>query len=107
MRLTVYFLLIIFLWGCGSQREVEPKAPVPQPQPTVIPQPGQKSFADIQAITSASCLRCHTASQFLKSEAAWRGSEAKNRVSNNSMPPPGTPEARNLTPADRATLVSF
>jgi hypothetical protein len=65
MRLTVYFLLIIFLWGCGSQREVEPKAPVPQPQPTVIPQPGQKSFADIQAITSASCLRCHTASQFL------------------------------------------
>ncbi len=106
MRAILFFLFPMFaLVGCGSQREVEPKAPIPQP--TGQPNPGSTSFADVQKITTDYCLRCHTTSQFLKSEAGWRGSAAKERLSNNSMPPAGTPEARNLSQADRNKLIAF
>lgn len=98
--------LILTLWGCGSERQIEPKTPVPQP--TTKPGPGGEiTFAEVQAVTDASCKRCHSTSQFLKSEAAWRASEAKARVSAGSMPPPSTPEARNISADDKATLINF
>jgi hypothetical protein len=100
------FLLILLLLsnGCGSRREVDG----PTPQPTVKPTPGGDiSFQDVQAITSQFCIRCHTTSQFLKSETAWRASEAKQRVSNGSMPAAGSAEARAITAADRGVLVNF
>lgn len=109
MRLILFFAIQMFasvLGGCGSQREVEPKTPVPQP--TAGPSPGGPiAFAEVQKLTTDYCLRCHTTSQFLKTEDAWRQSAAKTRLSNQSMPPPGTPEARNLTAADRQKLISF
>ena len=106
MRFGIFVYLLFVFSGCGSEREVEPKAPVPNPTKTPSPG-GDTSFADVQAITKDYCQRCHSTSQFLKSEAAWRGSEAQTRVSNNSMPPPGTAEARNLPAADRAILANF
>lgn len=107
MRVRIFvYLMMLIISGCGSEREVEPKAPVPTPTKTPGPG-GQTSFADVQSITVDYCQRCHSTSQFLKSEAAWRGSEAQARVSGNTMPPPGTAEARNLSAADRAVLANF
>lgn len=101
------FLFCCFLLSaCGSERQVEPKVPPVQKPPVEIPK-GEIKFADVQAITDVSCKRCHVSDQFLKNETSWRGSVAKTRVGNNSMPPPGTAEARNITAADRAILTSF
>lgn len=105
-RLFFLGMFAISFWGCGSEREVEPKTPLPTPKPTPGPG-GETDFTDVQAITSQFCVRCHSTSQFLKSETAWRSSEAKARVGNSSMPPPATNEARNITAADRAVLVNF
>ena len=108
MRPVLTINILLTVWGCGSQREVEPKAPVPVPTVQPTPGPGgQTSFADVQAITKDYCLRCHSTAPFLQSEAGWKGSQAKTRVSNQSMPPPGTAEARNLSATDRQKLVSF
>jgi len=107
-RLSILITSLIFLWGCGSEREIEPKVPVPVPTQTPNPNPGGgTTFADVQAITQTSCVRCHASDGFLKTEAGWRGSAAKTRVSNSSMPPAGTAEARGLSAADRAKLAGF
>lgn len=106
MRSRFILGMTFLLWGCGSERQIEPKTPVPVP--TIKPTPGgEVTFSDVQAVTQVSCQRCHSTSQFLKSEAAWKASDAKNRVQSGAMPPPGTPEARNITAADKATLLSF
>lgn len=98
-------LIAMTLWGCGSSREVDPKAPVPQ-GPVDPGKPGH-DFSQVTAITSQYCLRCHSTSGFLKSEAQWDASEAKARLTARSMPPAGTNEAKNLSDADRSFLISF
>jgi len=100
------FLLVGFtlLQGCGSQREVEPKAPIPGPGNE---QPGGSQFSQVQAVTTQYCLRCHGTSQFLKTEKAWDASEAQARLTARSMPPAGTNEAKSLSDADRSFLISF
>lgn len=105
MRIMLICVTLIFV-SCGApQREVEiPSTPVPVPTPTPG---GQVSFADVQAVTKVSCLRCHASDGFLKTEAAWRGSPAKTRLTNNSMPPPGTAEARGLSGELRSFLITF
>jgi uncharacterized membrane protein len=104
MRLLMRNVLIGFMfWGCGSQRELEPKTPIPESPG----QPSGKDFAQVTAITNQYCLRCHSTSPFLKSEAAWDASEAKARLTARSMPPGGTNEAKNLSDKDRSFLISF
>lgn len=90
--------------GCGSQREVEPKAPFPDTGPS---EPGASGFAEVQAVTTQYCLRCHSTSQFLKTEKAWDASEAKARLTARTMPPAGTNESKSLSDADRSFLISF
>lgn len=90
--------------GCGSQREVEPTAPIPGGN---LPAPGGDQFAQVQAVTTQYCLRCHGTSQFLKTEKAWDASEAKARLTARSMPPAGTNEAKSLSDTDRSFLISF
>lgn len=104
--------IMMFFWGCGAEREVEPKVPVPPPSTNPKPPDNgdgddKDTFADVQPIIQASCARCHASDGFIKSEAGWRASAAQTRTGNASMPPPGTPEARGLSPADRSRLVSF
>lgn len=110
-NLNLLFVLSFFIAvGCGApEREVTPKPSFPAPIPSPAPDPGGQdiSFAEVQPIIQASCARCHASDGFIKSEAAWRGSAARTRTANSSMPPPGTAEARGLSAADRQKLVSF
>lgn len=99
-------IIYVLLGGCGTSREVDPKTPN-SPAPGPSPSPGGSDFSEVTEITDGSCKRCHSTSQFLKSEAAWDASEAKERLTARTMPPAGTNEAKNLSDADRAFLIAF
>ena len=105
-------LFCLFLSSCGSEREVvsqQPQTaqPVPQqPDPGLKPG-GGSSFSEVAAIMKVSCARCHTKDQFISNEQAFNSSNAQTRVSNLSMPPPSSQEARGITAAERQKIVSF
>lgn len=99
------FYVVLFVGGCGSERQIEPKAPIPSP--TQTPLPGGIQFSQVQGITGTYCLRCHSTSQFLKSEQAWRSSDARARLTARTMPQAGSAESKNLSDADRGLLISF
>src|SRR6188768_3182760 len=98
------FLVVAFIYGCGSSQQ-QPVQQIPQPNPTPTPSPtpgGQPTFADIQAIMGRSCISCHANAAFTKTEQALKGSSARSRVQNATMPPP---YATQLSAADKQTFL--
>lgn len=97
-------LIVLFLVGCGSDsKEVtDDRRPTPEP-------PGdddtETSFADMQALHQEYCIACHASSAFTQSEQQLKGSSAKQRVQNKSMPPPNAP--KKMSDEDRENYLSF
>jgi hypothetical protein len=71
-------------------RDYPPDLPTPGPGPTP-PGPGpEQGFAEVQKILTESCgyNGCHSSTAaFIATEAGLRGSSAKTRITNGSMPP--------------------
>ena len=103
LRRSAVFLSLVLVNACGASREVEP-APGPR---NSISTPGQLTFDGVKALTDVSCKRCHASDAFLKTEAAWRASRAKGRLSSREMPPASTNEAKGLSEANRSLLINF
>ena len=100
-------LLLVWVAACGSERSIEPKtAEAPPPQGPV--EPGSVlSFNEVLPIMTTSCKPCHASDAFLKSSTGWFASAAPKRVANNSMPPPASTAAKNLSDLDRGKLLNF
>ena len=92
-------LLVLFLTitACGRQEYVEERR---------VPPPADGPFAEVAAIVSANCTKCHNGRVHplvLDSEANFKGPKVKARIANGSMPPP--PAA--LADGDKSALLSY
>lgn len=63
----------------------------------------------IKPIIADSCAisGCHAAAGFVKTEAAFRASASKIRITNNNMPVPGSKGADEFSAADKAAVLTF
>lgn len=100
IRLLTFLLLI----ACGSDETVN-NTPAPKPDPGGPPGgDGKITYSDMEVLHDKYCIACH-ATGFTESEAALRGSSAKTRVQNKSMPPPNAPVK--MSDKDRELYLSF
>lgn len=93
-------LLILMLLGCSGPDE-SPPPPVssPTPEPT--------RWEQILTITDLSCLRCHEGAPHLESERQFLTARVKGRLERREMPPPSSPESRNMSQSTRNDLLSY
>lgn len=104
MRLLIWSSIAWVMVACGSDYSgsgYEQPAPTPTPSPS----PEPKGFAAIKPVIDRDCGGCHNGRVHplkFDSEAAFRGSKAKARILNGSMPPNGP-----LAPADKKALLDF
>ena len=92
-KTILIFLAIVTAGACGRETvyKDEPTVVDPGPAPSPGPGPGPVGLTwarDIEPIAVESCGQagCHAGAGFLRSEAAFRASDVKRRISNDSMP---------------------
>jgi hypothetical protein len=95
------------LAACGSDKKDTPAATPTTPV----------TLEQAQAIVTKSCVNanCHdkahaggASSDFTTITAAsFKATDAKNRLTDKSMPTPNNPEGKTLSDADRTTLLNF
>jgi hypothetical protein len=124
--MRIFYLLVAMLMaGCGVLPEhqvVEKPYPVFPPGcdengcEEVEPPPpgggglGSTTYAEMQEILNDSCRRCHATADFsnTRSEAELRRLTKVNaRVSNGSMPPPGSPEDNAFSLENERAIKNF
>lgn len=102
MKLIVLFIATLFLSSCGS----EEKKPAPAPAP-VDPKITAYWQNEMKPLIKEYCIQCHATSEFVSSGKGWTNSNAKSRVQDGSMPPPGSAPAQAMRESERLVLVKF
>lgn len=104
MRPLLWSSVLWLFVSCGSDYSDEGYQQQPPPPPVTKPPVGL-SFEGVKPILDKDCGGCHNGRVHplkFDSEAAFRGSRAKARILNGSMPPNGP-----LAPADKKALLDF
>lgn len=111
-----YFLAstLIMLMSCGTESTRTPIDPGPSQPPPGDPgkpgnpgSPGSDNWAKAQPIIGKNCGGCHSGDAFIKSLAGWKSSQAKAKLINGSMPPPGSGPARSMTADEKNIMTSL
>jgi hypothetical protein len=109
MRPLLWSSVVWLMMSCGAPDygEAPPQQPAPNPPPPVTKptDPKPSGFDAVKPLIAKECGTCHNGRVHplkLDSEAQFRGSRAKARIQNNSMPP-----GRALAPADKKAMLDF
>ena len=110
MKTLIIASFFVFLFSCGSGETKVVRVPADDPpaQPPRPPQPapgGKTTFAEARQLIGIYCESCHANSPWLRDSASLKGSAAKARTQNNSMPPNNSPVK--MGNADRQKLLNF
>lgn len=81
---AVAMLVVVLTTGCGKYESKEYPTPAPAPQ--------DQAFLEIKADVDKHCAKCHNGSTHpldFRSGPVFKGSKAKLRITNGTMPPAG------------------
>lgn len=97
--ISIAMLIGVLLSGCGTESSSEPPAPTPPP-------PADPAFDEVKPVIQRNCGKCHNGSYHsLKFDTAarFKGSKAKLKITDRSMPPP--PNV--MSDQDRQKLLAY
>lgn len=98
--ISIVCLITVLVMGCSAE------SPSSGPPPVENPPPADPSFADVKPVIDRNCGKCHNGSVHpLKFDTAakFKGSKAKARIANNTMPP--APAV--MSAEDKGKLLAF
>lgn len=88
-----FIIMIIFLFGCGTEPSKRPREPRNPGGVTPPPSGGDEDWDDIKPLVQEQCALsgCHAGAGFLATGRAMKASSSANLIARDKMPKPQSP----------------